>query len=109
MNLKTLSAAGLALALAFTPTGVLVGTAPAISAVTVIQQQAHVNVVTLGDSITHGGGNGYQIRFGEMLTAAGLTHTITNLGVGGSPCSYWPPRVNDVIDTHNPDVIFLSC
>lgn len=96
---KTMSVA-MALLLAFTSTAAQAnGTAAAASTQV---------TVTLGDSrsIT---GQWQQTFCSELQTNANITCDLRNLAVSGTTCDYWVPRIQNILVTHNPDMLILAC
>lgn len=61
-------------------------------------------IVFLGDSLTWGGYGGNYVSEVENLLPQ---HTIINAGVGGDTVVNLLRRVEDVIDTHDPDAMFV--
>lgn len=65
-------------------------------------------IMTLGDSITLGGN--WQAELCRlMLQDAGVTCDIRNVSVNGSSCTYWPSRINNLLNIHHPHVVTLFC
>lgn len=67
-----------------------------------------VRILTIGDSITAGGG--WQAELCRLMDQdAGVACDIRNAAVAGTACSYWPSRITSLLVTHQPDVVVLMC
>lgn len=85
-----------------------------LAAVTVVavdvgpsQAAGPTRILTVGDSITAAGG--WQAELDQILTANSIPHTITNVGVSGTRCDYWPSRIGALLQQYQPDLVVFAC
>lgn len=95
---RAVAAALMGVVLALTPT-------PAIAASDPLPV---VKIATFGDSTSLSGK--WQTELCRLMAQdAGRTCEITNPSATGQPCSYWIPRITNIIATTHPDLIILAC
>jgi lysophospholipase L1-like esterase len=72
-----------------------------------------ITVLAVGDSLTYGADGSvtasYRAELSRLMMLTGQTHQWRVEAAPGSKCSYWAARVDALITTHHPDVIFLDC
>lgn len=72
-----------------------------------------ITVLSVGDSLTYGTDGSttasYRGELSRLMRLTGQSHQWRVEAAPGSKCSYWPSRIDNLITTHHPDVIFLDC
>ena len=78
-------------------------------------QRPPIVVLSVGDSLTVGHGpNGtftqsYRPDLSRLLGMTGQPHTWKVEALGGTKCSYWAARIDQIITAHQPHLMFLNC
>lgn len=72
----------------------------------------HIVILSVGDSLTYGGGltlGSYRLELDRLLGMTAQPHTWVVQAVGGTKCSYWAVRLDALITQYNPGLILLNC
>lgn len=72
-----------------------------------------ITVMSIGDSLTYGAdgsvGASYRAELSRLMNKTGQPHTWVVQAVGGTKCGHWPSRLDGLITTYHPQIIFLDC
>lgn len=73
-------------------------------------------MMSVGDSLTEGTGSdkgttyaSYRLELSRLMTMTGQPYTWVLAAAGGTTCGYWAARLDGLITTYHPNVIFLNC
>lgn len=89
---------------------VLAAAAPTGTAAATVSALTSMKILTVGDSITlDGGGPAYRAKLEQLLVDGGIQPTWVVAAVSGSRCTYWSPLIKGLLNTHQPDLVILSC
>lgn len=72
-----------------------------------------VTVLSVGDSLTYGTDgsptSSYRGELSRLMRLTGQPHQWVVAAAPGSKCSWWVTRLDALITTHHPNIIFLAC
>lgn len=72
-----------------------------------------ITALSIGDSLTVGidgsAQASYRMELSRLMTRTGQPYVWQVAAAGGSKCSYWAERIDNLITLYHPTVIFLDC
>lgn len=93
----------------------ITGLAAASPATSQTAATAPVKILTIGDSITHGGstqtgyGPAYRAELSRLLNLAGIAHTYEISAWPGANCPYIATEMAGQLSAYQPQLVILSC